>query len=69
MSCNCTSPAPTGPRKLATVQAGETTSDVARRYGVTTAALVAANPQLPLVIVGGQQVFARLSVGMLLALP
>ena len=62
---------PLGPlhRQAFTVQAGETTSAAAARAGVTADALVAANPTVPRVLVGGRAVFAALREGQELLLP
>jgi hypothetical protein len=51
------------------VQAGENTSMVAERLGTSVEALVAANPELPRVMVGGRAVFAMLREGQTLRLP
>ena len=51
------------------VQAGESTSAVAARAGVAVEALVAANPTVPRVLVGGRAVFAVLREGQELLLP
>jgi len=51
------------------VQAGESTSAVAARAGVAVEALVAANPTVPRVLVGGRAVFAVLRERQELLLP
>jgi len=51
------------------VRPGENTSAIARRVGLSAAALLTANPTMPRVLVGDRPVFAALSVGAHLQLP
>lgn len=51
------------------VQKGDNTSKIARREGVSVAALIAANPTKQTVIVGGKRVFAKLRAGEFLRTP
>jgi hypothetical protein len=57
------------PSKSLLVAVGDNTSAVAARAGVSVESLVAANPELPRVVVGDRAVFAVLREGMSLNLP
>jgi LysM repeat protein len=58
--CNCNK-APV--QNFIVVQAGDNTSSLAAKLGVTVAALVARNPHIPRMPINGQSVFASLMIG------
>jgi len=62
MGCNCHKPA-AKPAQVFTVRAGENTSQLAARMGVSVPMLVMTNMHIPRTLINGQAVFAVLVEG------